>query len=714
VQSSETTVDTTPTPLPVDTAQAAVPLPATDTAAAAVADTEPSAATAGDTVAELDRMVVTATRTRRQMSDVPVSVSLIDRQTIDASPATRVDDLLMKEAGVSVKRVVGMAEGIPSDIIIRGVPGGFASTRTLILVDGVPTNVAGTPLLIINQVPLEAVERVELVRGPFSSLYGANAFNGVVNILTRQPQKTEELAGSLEFFPGLYADVGLRNAGRFGHVSYSLCGGLRRIDNYLLADSALVRERDGRETHVVAENYDYEDERVLGRLNWWPNDRVSIGLQARYFGCELGFGRTQDDANAEMVTSGQLFLVGPTFTATISDGIDIGISGYFRRLGAEFLNSACIESTKTYIASKWKSYTNDGQVEAHATLRLGQHNTLTAGADFLGNAVEFGATRDRVTGEPIAGFDSGSASIADGGVYVQDELRLWDRLNVVPGIRLDYHSEIGLVLSPKLACSYRATDWLTARLSGGRAFRAPSLVETSMPPLPLLSDVTLFPTPGLVPEYIWAVDAGLDMVAARVLKPTVNGFFNWMDDLITPSVSARAGGQTDVHFRNISQAWSTGCELGADLTLPAWVRWYANYTYTYSQDLDILEEIGSVQPLDYVPPHTVNLGVEVKRDIGRLTLSGSLSEAWVARRSYLNWQGGAIWEWQTSENIDYILPDRVWLHSYWRTDLALRLSYRDYAFIAVTASNLFNARYEESGGVLAPGRLVAFRVGGGF
>ena len=77
-----------------------------------------------------------------------------------------------------------MGEGIPSDIILRGIPGALAAARTLILVDGIPTNVAGTPFLILNEIPLDAIQRVEIIKGPFSSLYGANALGGVINIIT--------------------------------------------------------------------------------------------------------------------------------------------------------------------------------------------------------------------------------------------------------------------------------------------------------------------------------------------------------------------------------------------------------------------------------------------------------------------------------------------------------------------------------------------------
>jgi len=119
-----------------------------------------------DSLVNLDKVVVTASRTKRLMSETPASVSVISKDMISASPAKTIEDLLLTQTGVQVKRVVSIGEGIPSDIIFRGIPGSLAATRTLILVDGIPTNASGTPFLIVNEIPLDAVERIEIVRGP--------------------------------------------------------------------------------------------------------------------------------------------------------------------------------------------------------------------------------------------------------------------------------------------------------------------------------------------------------------------------------------------------------------------------------------------------------------------------------------------------------------------------------------------------------------------
>jgi len=115
----------------------------------------PGTASSEEEVRSLDRMVVAATRTRRRISETPASVSVVSREDIEVSAAKDVNDLIANETGVQARRVAGMGEGVPYDIIMRGIPGALAATRVLVLVDGIPTNASGTPFLILNEIPNE-------------------------------------------------------------------------------------------------------------------------------------------------------------------------------------------------------------------------------------------------------------------------------------------------------------------------------------------------------------------------------------------------------------------------------------------------------------------------------------------------------------------------------------------------------------------------------
>ncbi|MBD3241242.1 MAG: TonB-dependent receptor, partial [Chitinivibrionales bacterium] len=473
------------------------------------ADTSSATDTAAPApVQELERMVVTATKTERAISAVPVSVSVIERADVDIMPAQGIDDLIMRETGVTVKRVVGMAEGIPSDIIVRGVPGAFAASRVLILVDGIPTNVAGTPLQLLKEVPLQCVDRIEVLRGPFSSLYGANAFAGAINVFSREPERAQELSVYHKLWPLHYSQVGIRNGGSFEHVDYAIGGDYLRVDNVLGTDSALVRVGETT-THDTLENYDYQQGRMLSKVRFWLGDKASITVHGRLFGSDLGFGKSQNSLRAELRMKGRRMLAGPYLDWAVSDKLELYIGGYGRRTVAEFYNVAYDRTADVLVPSYWKSIVDDGTVEARATVRLGETNTLTAGVDYLENQVLFGATEHRGTGEQL--YPSRDERIGNLGVYLQDEIRLWERFVALPGVRVDYHSLMGAVVSPKLACSYRFAEPLRTRVSVGRAFRAPTMVELYMPATELFSGVTMVPTPDLKPEYIVSLDGGVDV-----------------------------------------------------------------------------------------------------------------------------------------------------------------------------------------------------------
>lgn len=697
-----------------------------------------------DSITSLDRIVVTATRTKRLMSQTPASVSVIDQDVIDISPAKNIDDLLVAETGVQMRRVVGMGEGIPSDIIMRGIPGSFASSRTLILIDGIPTNASGTPFLILNEVPLDAVKNIEIVRGPYSGLYGANAFGGVINILTKEGYGRPGIAASLEtaypfttmhkyFVNELYMRPALKESGRETlwnvnvtssggneRINYLVSGGYRNVGNYLLRDSAIVRNGN-----IIApknsENHDYRDYRFFGKCGVTVGDRTDITLHARYFNSELGFGRTKKlkPDSLDIITCGKRFLVGPFVKVSLSDDFDLKIGGYFRNFVGEFWNEEPLPD-ESYVPGYWKSSSNEWQVETQAVFIWGKSQVITGGIEYLKNRIDFGAKKNAKTNEIIPRSYGTDTAISNIGVYFQDEISLLLKsLNIVPGIRLDYHSAFHSAISPKLGISYKIIDQIRIRSSAGRAFRAPTLSELYMPDLTIDPEFVLVANPDLQPEYIWAVDLGLDIMPIPSVRTQICLFYNMMRDLICPQIVFEP--DTAVSHKNISKAWSRGIEFDAEWKPLKWLDLSANYVLQDSRD----EHIGDVRKkfgekpyevsLDYIPNHTVNMILYVKKNINKLSIGGTIQESFVGKKTFLDWtasgdqglqllldEGGKV----------YALPPEVKLHSYWRTDLGIKVCYINRVWIALNIQNLFNAEFEESGGTLAPGRFATIKIGG--
>jgi|GEM_PF-743625 len=702
---------------------------------------------AADTIATLDKMVITATRTRRRVSETPASVSVVSKQEIESSPARNIDDLVMTKTSVNIRRVVGIGEGIPSDINMRGIPGAMAASRTLILVDGIPTNASGTPFLILNEIPMDAVERIEIVRGPYSSLYGANALGGVINVITRTGDGLPSGLGFIETgYPftlaheygrenrphgsdvfGGSADATLWNAGAQSsggneRFNYLASGGFRRIGNYLLADSALVRSPNGM-YRKSTDNHNYRDVRFFGKIGMHPVERLRIGFNARYFNSDLGFGKTKyvipDSADIDI--RGKKVLAGPEARISLADFADLRVAGYYRRVEGEYWNEERLSST-VVVPSYWKSMSNDWQVESQLFLRLGRYHTVTVGGDYLRNAIDFGATVDARTGDSLPGRAAAGGVITNAAGYIQDEILLADRkVQVVPGVRYDSHSEFNGALSPKLAAGWKIIDMLRIRGSAGRAFRAPTHSEMFMPDIPI-SGFILQSNKNLKPEYVWAFDAGADVWPAAGLRTTIAGFYNLMDGLIVPAVDPQTMAVTQ---KNTTRAWSRGIECEAEWQALSWLTATGGYTFQQTRDesaTDMRKLFGKsdyLVPLDYMPDHAFDIGLGFTKRLGIVGVQASVSESYVGGRSYLEWTQVQM----GPDNIRfdlvdgsyrfYISPDMISLPAYWRTDLSAVVDIGRYFRVSLTIQNLFDAQFEESGGTYAPGRFasIKFEVG---
>ncbi len=678
-----------------------------------------------DSAASLDKMVITGTRTLRSVKDNPSAVFVIPREQLEASPANNVSDALLYQPGIVVQRSVGMGEGVPTSINLRGVPPATAASRTLILVDGIPTNAAGTPFLILNEIPLESIDRIEVVEGPYSGLYGPNAFGGVVNIITRNPA------------PGLHGEIsGAGISGYYdcdgqasvavGRFSLLVNAAARGIDNWTGRDSVDHPwiGRDSADQPVAqhdrftnTDNYGYYDRRFFGKLSYALSSRATLTLHARYFNSDLGFGTTEyGHPPGRVSVLGQKFLVGPALKMNVTPQLDLRVSGYVGSLlGTYYGQGIRKDSTLDTVGSVWKSQSNDIEAEAQSILRLGSRNTLTAGIDFVDNIIDFGALHDPITGEllydpnsPTGRADSAKKSMMNGGVYAQDELKL-GRVTGIAAARLDYNSVFGAAICPKAGLVYKQNDMLRLKLSLGRAFRAPSLAELYMPDLPINTSSTLVANPSLVPEYVWTVDGGPEIEFAKVFDVRVEGFYNIMNDLITQKVvnqyyqgflqNALLGNE------NIENAWSAGAEASMDVRLPGWGMIFCNYTFTQSENERMH---GS---LDYVPRHEANAGIFFGKSFGRVTVSGSILENFVGSRDYLDWQVAA---WDTTRalpaNPQDFTPEYVTLPFYFRTDASVKVEYR-MVWIGMQCLNLTDATIEEQSGTWSPRRFVAGKIG---
>ncbi len=718
-----------------------------------------------DSIVSLDKMIVTATRTKRLMSQTPASVSVISLEEIDVAPAKNIDDMLQFETGVQVKRVTGMGEGIPSDIIIRGIPGALSAARTLILVDGIPTNAAGTPFLILNEVPMDAIKNVEVVRGPYSSLYGANAFGGVVNILTKEgfgrpgirayfensypftvlhkyAVNEKSIRTSLkESGSETYWHVGGTTSGGNEKVYYLVSGGYRTIGNYLLRDYAITKNLNDT-IHKENENYDYRDIRFFGKCGVALNEKIDLELHARFFDSDLGFGKTKNiiPDSVDIITLGQKIIVGPRAKFYLNDNATILLKAYYRTLLGEFWNEESLPNG-SYSPMYWKSRSHDWQIESQGIFSIGKAQIVTAGIEYLANYIHFGKKINPQTDSLIPNTYAVEEGISNFAFYMQDEISLFNRLNIIPGIRWDaqfnYDSTEStkhsiqkqyVAISPKFGVSYKIIDWLRFRSSVGRAFRAPTLSELYMPDLTIRPEFILRSNPALKPEKMWAVDGAFEITPLPVFKAQLGFFYNDMRNLIGQDADL---GNLAVTHKNITKARSAGLEIELEGNISGWMNLFGNYVFQRSRNFsagEVRKKFAEeewkpysgedfILPLDYIPDHTFNLGIRLRKEIKNMVIEGTVYEAFTGKRSYFEWTEIDVMKdilpvfddngWEV-----YIDPPFITLQPYWRTDISLKCTLRDHIWFSINIQNLFDAVFEESAKTLSPGRFASITLGG--
>ena len=682
-----------------------------------------------------ERVVVTATQTERALTEVAASVTVLDAETIEASPARNLQDLLRRTPGIDFVERSGMAARANSMLVVRGVPG---TKRALFLVDGLPANDLGTGTLAeLNLVQVQSVEQVEVVRGPFSSLYGANAFAGAINAITRQGAGPP----TADFFASGgnsgYYQLGGSTRGESGPVGYSFTADRRRIDNVYNRETRVSGSRT-----VPLQNVGYEDVRLSGRLDFAPADgwtatllprisrytsgldltaRLPMAVDEHRTGTSVNFGGilrhrgagplaaqlkfSQRDLRSHIFQEN--YTRTPTRQTTIVGLPGSGLSESVERGAHPFaaltrrdtaIQSLLVEPQLTWTPNLRHSvvfgatYVLDrgnfgDSLIADRTNLLGSDADLAAEALglqadlFAAGAVNpsVSIVRDPALGDVFPLSDGSRERFNVAAAYVQDEWDVAERVRLVPGLRFDYHSRFGAVASPKVAMLYSITPTTRLRTSAGRAFRAPSLSE-------LFGNVVFhgttpgFPNPDLRPEYIISFDGGIQHEVSRTFRTEMNVFHNDMTDLVQLVVSAD---RSHFDWVNVAEARSTGVELVANGQAADWLDYYANYTYTDSEDL----ATGNL--LARVPRHKVNLGLQVGAWLGSWRLTGSVDQRWVDDR------------FQTSRG------QPVWLEEYVRTDFGLYLRPNDDLRVGVQVLNLMDAYYEESLGAPTAARMYS-------
>jgi len=584
---------------------AAVPTEEAQASSKGKSDTEKPAQTSTPLHEEV---VVTATRYEVDSSQTPLPISSLSQADLERLRPERLVDALKTMAGVEFTGE-GPFRGLP---IIRGL----ASNRILVLVDGERLNNARESTQFAGIQPglvdLSAVERVEVLRGPASVLYGSDAIGGVINIITKQRPFTPgplQLDGVASYEYGTSADANRARAelnGTGEKVAFHLGASWASVGNYQspkgeVPNSGMDQNSaDGSlrlllgQSSVLNLNVESVNTRDVGFPGYDP---VTSGI-------DISFPRFDRDKVGLTWQAGDLFGLD---TVTLRSYVQKVVKESKRniKMGPRFFSN---NTTTSNIDSTGLS----GQ----GSLVTGSHR-LTFGADFV---------RDRIHDETVAESSFGSSNavaVPDStqtglGVFLQDEISASQRLSLVGGLRADRYSFTSSddprylgepfdvqdsAVSGNLAARYAVTPHVQLTASVGRGFRAPNLQERSYTGLVSTGDTWVVQNPNLGPETSFNIDAGFKVRYDRYAGQfTV--FRNAVDDFITFEFLGEDPntGLMLSRFANIKAATLQGAEFELHAFLdPAWTA-FGVASYTRGTD----DSTGD--PLPLIPPLKVVLG----------------------------------------------------------------------------------------------------------
>ena len=552
--------------------------------AAALLATGPVLAESGDSH-ELGQVTVTASGHAQQLEDAPASISVITREQIEQRYYQDATDALRDIPGVIITG--GGSGDRGNDIVIRGMP----SQYTLILVDGKPvstreTRPNGSAGFEQDWLPpLQSIERIEVVRGPMSTLYGSDAIGGVINVITRKV--AEEWGGAVQL------DTIIQDDSRSGDIqqgNFSLSGPL-------LADTLGLQvygRASSRQEDRFVDGFEEKNLKNLNaRLSFTPTDNQDFTLEA---------GQTKQDRRS---------LIGYSAPATgCRGGCTDSDNEYTREvLALSHTGRWDFGTTDSYVQrEEAENLTREMKVtntsaKTALVAPLGDH-LLTVGANF-----EKEELSDRTSNQISNRTDVDASKWA---LFAEDEWMLPGNVSVTGGVRLDDDENYGSHVSPRLYGVWGMAPRWTLKGGVSTGFRSPSLREITPDWGQVSRGGDVYGNPDLEPETSVNKELGLYFNAGRDLQANVTVFHNDFKDKITriacpPSVCPGGPNQfgSDPTYRvNVDEAVTRGVEAAVSTTLARTVDLTLSYTYTDSE-----QQSGEYEgePLNQVPKHLASL-----------------------------------------------------------------------------------------------------------
>ena len=428
----------------------------------------------------LDEIVVTATRYEMSLKDLSATVSVVTEEDIDALNLHNSTDALAVLPGIFVQKTGDFGR---ADVDIRGI--GDRGRSVMVLIDGRPVKMGLYGCTITHSLPLDNVERIEVIRGPASVLYGSDALGGVVNIITKKPKRKYEGDFVTSYGSFNTQQYRLRAGGNIDRMNFYVTGDYRLSDGYL-------------------DNSAYDGKSVTGRIGYKIIDCVHAVVTTKYFDGykEEPLRFTDPDT-----------MVSDVWNDYERWAVDFTTTGKWQTF--ELMSKGYRNFGEHEFSDGWhsKDYTNGFMAQTTAGLFNG--NNLTVGGDFR----QQGGEKMGTELQP----DTGNWQKNEYGFFFHDEQILYGMIILTFGVRYNKDEVAGDDISPQVGCVLHVKDGTIIRGALNKGFRSPQINELYLLP-PSNID--------LEPEAVWNYEVGLNQRFLEGVNFEATGFLMKGENLI--------------------------------------------------------------------------------------------------------------------------------------------------------------------------------------
>lgn len=534
-------------------------------------------------------VVVTATRTRITPESSTSYLRIFTQQDVEQSPALVLDDALRQVTGFNTFRRSSSIVTAPADdpeaqgVTLRGVGPGGAS-RALVLLDGVPVNDAFGGSIYWDEIPLNSIDRVEVVEGGGSNLWGNEAEGGVINIIS-QRQRSNSVGIRVSYGNHNTTQEAFSGSYSLGPIRLTLESGFFNTNGWNIVQHGYRGPLDHNSSSI--------HELFSGRIDYDAGRGIAGFLRGSYYNEDLDLGSPLRSAS---VTRG-FINGGGSYADNASDFFNTSAYAHFSTYGEQFSidNAARTLETATQIQTAPSTDVGGFLTWTRAFL---EHHQIGAGTDF--RLIDGKSDDDyfNAAGSAITNHIESSGNQVFWGAYIEDLYRPVDNLEFDFSVREDFFGNLNgkivntppvgasstlnfanrmrTATSPRLALRYGPWTWLTLRAGLYEAYRAPTLAELYRQSS--VESLVLLPNPNLTPEFFDGGEIGARFSKIPGLILGWTGYWDYLHNPISNIVTATnpvTGEDLERTRENLGRARIRGYQVDFEYNFfwLNWLRW---------------------------------------------------------------------------------------------------------------------------------------------